>query len=316
MDFIFGKSLGFLQREVPAEATEFITAYLKAQSWVVKRREAGWLQYRIYRYLEGKEYKDAYTKVHKYVDEQVARALRETEDEKPPGPDGPPVRKRYVLLDEMAKQIRDPIKLRYHVIAVFLPGRDATGIAVGNMLFQLARHPHLWTKLRKTALALGDTPLTFETLKSLVDFRYVYQETLRTVGPAGRVWRVAIRDTVLPSGGGPDHKSPVFVARGTPVVVVTRAMGHDKHTWGEDTDEFKPERWSGLRPIWDFIPFWGGPRICPAQQQVFTHSVYLLVRLTQKFERIENCDPVHEYVEKVTSSVESMNGIKVALKLP
>ena len=318
MDFIFGRSLGFLQPEVPTEATEFIAAYMQSQSWAIKRREAGWLQYHIYLYFEGKEYKDAYTKVHKFVDEQVARALRETELEKerPPESDSPPVRRRYVLLDEMATQIRDPVKLSYQVLAVFLPGRDSTGIAVGNMLFQLARHPYWWTKLRKTALELGNTPLTFELLKSLVDFRYIFQETLRTVGPAARVWRSAIHDTVLPSGGGPDRKSPIFVARGSPVTVVTRSMGHDKHSWGEDADEFKPERWKGLKPTWEFIPFWGGPRICPAQQQVFTHSVYMLVRLTQKYESIENCDPVHEYMTKMTSSVESMNGTKVALKLP
>lgn len=104
MEFIFGKSLGFLQDEVPAEATEFIQAFYKAQTWAVKRREAGWLQYNAYRYFEGKEYKDAYTKVHKFVDEQVARALRETENQEPPTPDNPLTRKRYILLDELAKQ--------------------------------------------------------------------------------------------------------------------------------------------------------------------------------------------------------------------
>jgi cytochrome P450 monooxygenase len=66
----------------------------------------------------------------------------------------------------------------------------------------------------------------------------------------------------------------------------------------------------------EFIPFWGGLRICPAQQQVFTHSIYILVRLTQKFERLENCDPVYEYMEKVTLSVESMNRAKITFKLP
>ena len=48
-------------------------------------------------------------------------------------------------------------------------------------------------------------PLTFETLKSLEDFRYVFHETLRTAGPAVRVWCVATCDTVLPTGGGPDQ---------------------------------------------------------------------------------------------------------------
>ncbi|CZR52720.1 related to n-alkane-inducible cytochrome P450 [Phialocephala subalpina] len=313
MDFLFGRSLGFLQPEIPAEATEFLEAFKKAQEWAVKRRDAGWWDFRRYRYNEDKEFKGAYTTVHRYVDEQVARALRETVNDKP-APEDPPVRRRYVLLDEMAKEIRDPIQLRYHVLAVFLPGWDGAGRATSNMIFQLARHPDIWTKLRQKALDVGDAPLTFEKLKSLAEFRYTFYETVRTIGPVGRIWRVAIRDTVLPVGGGPDQKSPVFVARGTAVVSGTWAMCHDKAIWGDDADEFKPDRWIGRKTLWEFVPFWGGPRNCPAQQQVMTHAMYLLFRLTQRFERIENCDPVFEYIQNMSPSVESRNGVKVAFK--
>ena len=182
MDFLFGKSLGFLESEVPAEATAFYDAFLKANAWSIKRKDGGWLQFQLSRFKENREFKDAYTKVYRYVDEQVARALREAvtndNNDKKNVSEDLPVRRRYVLLDEMAKQIRDPIQLRYHVLAVFLPARDSAGIAINNMLFQLARHPHIWAKLRKQALALGDTPLTFEKLKSLVDFRHVFHETV------------------------------------------------------------------------------------------------------------------------------------------
>ena len=225
MDFLFGRPLGFLEPEVPAEATEFHEAFLKAQTLSIQTRESGWLKFNLSRYTQSKEYKDAYTTVHRYVDKEVARALQETKGDKPASEDSPAVRRRYVLLDEMGKEIRDPVQLRYHVLAVFLPARDSTGIAVSNMLFQLARHPHEWTKLRRVALAIGDAPLTFEKLKSLVEFRYVFHETVRTIGPAARVWRMAVKDTILPLGGGPDQKSPIFVARGTPVVSGTWVSG-------------------------------------------------------------------------------------------
>ncbi|TVY85851.1 Cytochrome P450 monooxygenase [Lachnellula willkommii] len=159
------------------------------------------------------------------------------------------------------------------------PTRDSAAIAVNNMLFQLARHPHIWANLRKQALELGDSPLTFEKLKSLVEFRYVLHETIRTVGPAARVWRMAVRDTVLPTGGGPDQKSPIFVPSGTPVVSGTWATNHDKEVWGDDVNEFKPD-----------------------------------LRLAQRFERIDNCDTVFEYIQRISPSVESQNGVKVAFK--
>ncbi|TVY88548.1 Cytochrome P450 monooxygenase [Lachnellula willkommii] len=125
MDFLFGKPLGFLDQDVPAEATEFCEAFLKANAWSIKRRDSGWLQFQLSRFKENKEFKDAYTIVHRYVDKQVARALRASPDSgNKTGAEESPVRKRYVLLDEITREIRDPIELRYHVLAVFLPTRD------------------------------------------------------------------------------------------------------------------------------------------------------------------------------------------------
>ena len=314
MDFIFGKSLGSLQPECPAECTEFLQAFDDAQKGVTQRREAGFMDFRLHRASVDKDWKKAYTKVHRFVDEQVARALRETTEEVKPPSDGPAERRRYVLLDEMAKQVRQPIALRYHVLGVFNPSRDASSVAVGNCLFMLARHPEHWANLRRVSLDLGNKPPTFEKLKSLVEFRYVVQETFRLIGPAARVWRVAVRDTVLPLGGGPDQMSPVFVPKGTPVVLGTWSINHHPDIWGDDWREFKPERWIGRRPIWEFVPFFGGPRMCPAQQQIYTHTIYLLVRLTQRFERMENCDPVLEYVQKFKMGFQSGNGVKVAFK--
>ena len=54
--------------------------------------------------------------------------------------------------------------------------------------------------------------------------------------------------------------------------------------------------------------------MCPAQNQVLTQLVYLLVRFAQEFEIVENRDPVHEYLEKVTMTVESRNGVLIALR--
>ena len=300
-----------LSPELPAECEEFLDAFVQAQRLVTKRREVGWLRFRL---KFAREFKDAYTKVHKFVDGEVARALQETKNDASTAAlkSSATTRKRYVLLDEMAKQIRDPIKLRYQILGVFVPARDTTSMLIGNTLFQLARHPHIWTRLRHTSTNLGDQPLTFEKLKSLSDFRDVLHETIRLCGPAGRVWRVALRDTILPVGGGADQKHPVFVAKGTAVAMGMWCMNHDRDIWGDDVHDFRPNRWVGRKPQWEFAPFLGGPRVCPAQQQALTHAVYILVRLTQRFERIENRDPVFEYLERFNMGFESRNGVQVA----
>ncbi|KAG8420108.1 hypothetical protein J3459_011384 [Metarhizium acridum] len=171
----------------------------------------------------------------------------------------------------------------------------------------------LWTELRKQAIALGDQNLSFELLRSLSRFRYTVLEALRLHGSSGRLSRTAIRDTVLPRGGGPEGCSPVFVPKGAVVSLDLYAHLHDSEIWGNDADVFRPSRFDGRAPKWEFVPFSGGPRICPAQQQAMTQSVYLLVRLAQEFAEVENRDPCMEFVERVKIFTESAGGVQVAL---
>jgi len=122
-----------------------------------------------------------------------------------------------------------------------------------------------------------------------------------------------VRDTILPVGDGEDGKSPIFVEKGTVVSIDLYSLHHDKDIQGEDSGEFNPLRWVGKRLMWEFVPFLGSPRMCPAQQQVLTPSVYLLVRMTRELAGIENRDSCWEYVEVPKSVAESRNAVKVTL---
>ena len=298
----------------PNNSKEFLDAFMWCLAGVGKRRLVGKLHRIIYAFDTAWEQQKE--KVYEYIDRHVNRALKETADEisKKASQDFTELSQpRYILLNEMAKDIKDPIKLRSEVLNVFMPGRDTTSILLGNCFFHLARNPTIWTQLREQSIALGDQPLTFELLKSLHLFRYVLHETLRLQGPAGRVQRRALQDTILPVGGGKDGKAPMLVRKGDIVALNTWGQNHDRGIWGDDVDEFKPQRFAGQKFGWEFTPFLGGPRICPAQQQVLTQSLYLLVRMTREFERIENRDPVLEYVEVVRMLTESRNGVKVGL---
>lgn len=62
--------------------------------------------------------------------------------------------------------------------------------------------------------------------------------------------RVANKNTVLPLGGGTDGKSPLLVPKGSILVVNIYSANRSKETYGEDAEEFKPERWENLRPGW------------------------------------------------------------------
>lgn len=283
-----------------------------------KRRQAGLLSFR---YAFDKTWSEEYKRLYSFIDAHVYRALefisnsaREKESPPPTNPHG-----RYILLYELAKRIRSPVTLRFELINVFLPSRDTTAALLSNVFFQLARHPSYWTQLRQSALSLpldltDPSSVTSSTINSLLPFRHVIQETLRTLGPAGRVFRSARHDTTLPRGGGPDGKAPVFVPRGTTVCSLTYHIHHDRDIWGDDADAFRPERWAQRNKGGsDFVPFLSGPRICPAQQQVLIQATYVLLRVVREFEWVENRDEVDEYVELQRMAIESRRGVRIAL---
>ena len=106
--------------------------------------------------------------------------------------------------------------------------------------------------------------------------------------------RQASADTTLPSGGGPDQQLPVFIPKGMLVGWNLYSMHRRTDIYGEDAEEFKPERWldedgkKGIRPGWAFLPFNGGPRICIGQQFALYETSYILIRLLQEFSAIES----------------------------
>ena len=134
------------------------------------------------------------------------------------------------------------------------------------------------------------------------------------LSPSGRNTRMCIQDCVLPYGGGPGGKAPILVEKGTEVNMVFRASQRDKEFWGEDADDFRPERWDDpkLRPMWEYIPFSGGGRVCPAQQMVLIESGYIIIKFMEAFRHMENRDPEPLFVEEHKTSMQSRNGVKVA----
>jgi cytochrome P450 len=124
--------------------------------------------------------------------------------------------------------------------------------------------------------------------------------------------RIAIRDTVLPRGGGPDGQEPLFVPKGTMVGYSPYVMHRLKDFYGPDADEYRPERWETLRVGWEYLPFNGGPRICLGQQYALTEASYVTVRLVQEFSRMESRDP-EEWKEGFTLTMCSLNGVNVGL---
>lgn len=225
---------------------------------------------------------------------------------------------KYILVDELVKTGKDRTDIRNQLLNTFLAAHDTTAVLMTNVFFNLARNPALYAKLHQEVLQIDQkettTTINYDELKSLQYLRAVVTETSRLTPVVGQSARIALQDTILPSGGGPSGTSPIFVRKGTSVQFNFFALHRRREIYGDDAAAFRPERWATLQVgSWDFLPFGGGPRVCPAQQMALMQVRFTVARIVRKFEGVENRDPVLEFVEQYRITSDSKNGCKIAL---
>ncbi|KAK5265689.1 hypothetical protein LTR99_008827 [Exophiala xenobiotica] len=218
-------------------------------------------------------------------------------------------KEKYIFLKELVQATRDPVELRSQLLNILLAGRDTTAGLLGWTFYHLVRHPDIFKKLRDTIVDQFGTyeepkEISFETLKGCSYLQHTMSEVLRHNATVPMNSRRATKDTTIPRGGGPDGNSPLYVPKGREVAYSVHVMHNREDIWGPDVAEFKPERWVGRKPGWEFLPFNGGPRICLGQQFALTEAGYVIVRMLQKFDKIENheTDPIMRHQYSVTTA--------------
>jgi cytochrome P450 len=229
--------------------------------------------------------------VHKYVDKALALSPEELE-KKTNHDEG------YTFLHAIAGYTRDRTVLRDQLVSILIAGRDTTAVTLTWIIYHLSIDPKITTKLRQEIIervGLERTP-TYEDLKNMKYLNHVINETLRLYPVVPFNIRVALQDTTLPTGGGSDLKQPIGIPKGTaigysPLVMQRRPDLYPPPESGfPAVDQFVPERWDGWTPkSWTYIPFNGGARICIGQQFALTEMGYTVVRLLQRFEKVDNC---------------------------
>ncbi|KAF3923090.1 hypothetical protein ABW20_dc0106159 [Dactylellina cionopaga] len=176
---------------------------------------------------------------------------------------------------------------------IFISGTIASAAALGFTLGLLERHPHVFAKLRAEILntfGTEDEPkqeMTGESIKTVNYLQWVVQETLRLYPAAAQDSRIAIRDTVLPVGGGIDGSQPMAVKKGARIQLCTYYMHRRPDYWGEDANSFRPERWETKKKGGEFLPFGGGPQMCVGHQYAMNQVAYIIARFAQLFKGLE-----------------------------
>ncbi|KAI5950858.1 ALK2 [Candida jiufengensis] len=305
-EFLFGESVESLRDESIgmqindfAGKKEFANSFNVAQDYLASRA----VLQKFYWLLNPKKFQNCVKVVHTFAQHYVKKALSLSPEELDQ-------QEGYTFLYELAKQTRDPKVLQDQLLNILVAGRDTTAGLLSFVFFELSRNPKVLSKLKEeiyTRFGSGKDALieeiTFESLKNCEYLKAVLNECLRLYPSVPQNFRLAIRDTTLPRGGGPDGLSPVLIRKNTTVTYSVYATHRSEEYYGKDANEFRPERWfePETRKLgWAFVPFNGGPRICLGQQFALTEASYVTTRLIQEFPNL-SLEPNTEYPPKKLS---------------
>ncbi|RDW59956.1 hypothetical protein BP6252_13043 [Coleophoma cylindrospora] len=225
----------------------------------------------------------------------------------------------FTFLHALANYTRDPRVIRDQIISVLLAGRDTTAATLSWTFYELSHYPAIYAKLRAEILSVvgHNRKPTYENLKDMKYLSHTLNETLRLYPAVPFNIRSALTDTSLPGlPGEPD----ITVVAGDAVIYSTLALQRRPDIYPPtsplfaDPAIFSPDRWDNWSPPpWSYLPFNGGPRICIGQNFALTEMAYVMVKLLQKYERLEYRGEWNKQFQKVEIVGTPGCGVPVAL---
>lgn len=166
------------------------------------------------------------------------------------------------------------------------------------MLHIFATHPDVQSKVRqeflthigRPASSSSTSSISYDAINALPYLNCCIKELFRVIPPVHTTTRVATEDDVLLG---------YLIPKGTEIYLSPAALHKLKHVWGDDAEEFKPERWMSPSALteeqrlttkcvtpdmtWAYMPFLTGPRNCigskVALMKIKIMLYYLLVNL-------------------------------------
>ncbi|KAA1473993.1 cytochrome P450 [Dentipellis sp. KUC8613] len=180
---------------------------------------------------------------------------------------------------------------------LIVAGHETTSTSLSWTLLLLCRNKKAQDKLRDELRAF---PTDFPTLEELGSFPYldaVVREGLRVQNPVVSTERVALEDCVVPVQNEYLDKQgqvrrEIRLNKGDNIYLPIRELHYMKEIWGEDAEEFKPERWENLPEAVKSMPgvfhplmaFNAGPHACIGYRFSLAEAKAILFTLIRAFE--------------------------------
>ncbi|KAJ7966363.1 Cytochrome P450 [Quillaja saponaria] len=162
----------------------------------------------------------------------------------------------------------------------YFAGQETTANLLTWAMIVLSMHPNWQEKARDEVLRIcGKVTPDFEAIKQLKIVNMVLQEVLRLYPPFPGLLRYTACETSL---GG------ISIPAGVDIYLPVLLVHGDSNIWGEDAEEFNPERFSegvskASKDQAAFYPFGWGPRICLGQNFAMIEAKMALAMVLQHF---------------------------------
>lgn len=260
LNFLSGISPDDKHSDAPCTPDEFVDAFHDALFLTMVRMIIG----RIWQLLPQGRFHRVCDTAHSFLNHYIDQAIGQTGIS-----DSNPARsKKRSLVQDLSLQSDDQGFIRSQILQGMMASQETTSSLLGNAFFLLSRHPSYWDQVRNEVLAKNDM-LNFDTLLNSKVLQNILLESkcwqiheltatdcvsaLRLYPVFPLMGRIALCDTVLPVGGGPDLSAPIFVPKGTKVEVGQYSLHRDPRVFGEDAEAFRPELWDSINPSqWEF----------------------------------------------------------------
>ncbi|QSZ35937.1 hypothetical protein DSL72_007059 [Monilinia vaccinii-corymbosi] len=185
------------------------------------------------------------------------------------------------LINSLLDSIDDPQMVADAALNYLSAGRDTTAQALTWTFYLLMRHPKVMDKVR-LELSMRNDDLYKTTLKptEVPYIMAVFYESLRLYPPVPFEIKQCEIATTLPDG--------TFLPKDAVLVWCPWAMNRSKVTWGEDADDFRPERWleDGVlisKTAFEYPVFNGGTRTCLGKKMAEVVAVQVIAMLAAHF---------------------------------
>ncbi|KAF9359184.1 hypothetical protein BGX26_012959 [Mortierella sp. AD094] len=236
------------------------------------------------------------------IAEKRAQAL--TEDPTV-GPDGEQIESKDLMSilirgNESVGSLEDgkltDTELKDQILTFLAAGHETTSVTVTWMLHVLSINPEVQTRVRDEFLTeigkpqAGKSP-SYEALNALPYLNACVKELLRFIPPVPITSRVAAQD---------DNILGYDIPKGTPIFIAPATLHKLKSVYGEDAEEFKPERWMDPATLpdglttktkfvtpdmhWAYQPFLTGPRNCIGSKFALIETKILMYHILTQLE--------------------------------